>query len=172
MYTRALFELVEATAVIVFLLDWNAGISGIPRTVVQSPHAYFAAQPQPPLSRFGPFRHLSTVCRLQVLAFKTEEVTGGALVPLAPSGVRYRFVVPQYVTTFGQSLRVVGSLPELGFWNPTLAPVMVWGEGHSWTLEAQLPQRSFEFKVRGHHDPVCQQCLVMERGQLVHLLTG
>ncbi|GLI61310.1 hypothetical protein VaNZ11_003665, partial [Volvox africanus] len=61
--------------------------------------------------------------------------------------VRYRFVVPQYVTTFGQTLRVVGSLPELGGWNPYSAPSMTWSDGHQWSLECTLPQCSFEFKI-------------------------
>ncbi|GIM00183.1 hypothetical protein Vretimale_5349 [Volvox reticuliferus] len=61
--------------------------------------------------------------------------------------IRYRFVVPQYITTFGQTLRVVGSLPELGGWNPCSAPVMTWSDGHQWSLECILPQRPFEFKI-------------------------
>ncbi|EFJ42505.1 hypothetical protein VOLCADRAFT_119374, partial [Volvox carteri f. nagariensis] len=51
-----------------------------------------------------------------------------------------------YVTAFGQTLRVVGSLRELGCWNPRQAPMMNWCEGHQWVLECVLPQQSFEFK--------------------------
>lgn len=91
----------------------------------------------------------------QVLGFKTELAplairSASATQDLAPGYglMRYRFVVPQYVTTFGQTLRVVGSLPELGAWEPQHAPTMTWSESHQWSLECALPQRSFEFKVR------------------------
>ncbi|GIL49306.1 hypothetical protein Vafri_5682 [Volvox africanus] len=89
----------------------------------------------------------------QVFALKTESPLVkrrlDAADPLTHDNdfVRYRFVVPQYVTTFGQTLRVVGSLPELGGWNPYSAPIMTWSDGHQWSLECTLPQRSFEFKI-------------------------
>ncbi|KAG2446552.1 hypothetical protein HYH02_008539 [Chlamydomonas schloesseri] len=85
---------------------------------------------------------------VKVLAFQTNLATFDAA-PLAKktAGVRYRFVVPQYVTHYGQELRVVGSLPELGGWNPWTAPRMSWSEGHQWSIETSLPQEAFEFKV-------------------------
>ncbi|GLC34873.1 hypothetical protein PLESTM_000249000 [Pleodorina starrii] len=90
--------------------------------------------------------------KLKVLAFTTEslvkhESSQADSLAHRPGVVRYRFVVPQYVTTFGQTLRVVGSLPELGEWNPQMAPTMTWSDGHQWSLECALPQRPFEFKI-------------------------
>ncbi|KAG2430618.1 hypothetical protein HXX76_010136 [Chlamydomonas incerta] len=93
-------------------------------------------------------RPVGVRCAVKVLAFQTDLATRDAA-PLAKTAtaVRYRFVVPQYVTHYGQELRVVGSLPELGGWNPWTAPRMSWSEGHQWSLETSLPQETFEFKV-------------------------
>ena len=62
-------------------------------------------------------------------------------------GVRYLFIVPEYVTDFGQQLKVVGSFPELGGWDARTAPSMSWCEGHRWQLDVMLPSQPFEFKV-------------------------
>ena len=72
---------------------------------------------------------------------------------------RYRFVVPQYVTSFGQSLKVVGSLPELGGWDAAKAPAMFWKDGHVWALELLLPPATFEFKVCAHGRPELSRTL-------------
>eukprot|EP00798_Chlamydomonas_sp_ICE-L_P025455 gene25455-11113_t len=53
----------------------------------------------------------------------------------------------EFVTSFGQELVVVGSIPELGSWEVVKAPKMLWEEGHRWVLEAVLPKQTFEFKV-------------------------
>jgi hypothetical protein len=62
---------------------------------------------------------------LQVAAFQVSEaplvpaaVSGSSTLARAPETVQYRFLVPSYVTSFGQELRVVGSLEALGGWNP------------------------------------------------------
>ena len=53
----------------------------------------------------------------------------------------------RYETSWGQVIKVVGSLPELGSWNPQAAPTMQWNEGHKWTLSSRLPKQSFSFKI-------------------------
>ncbi|KIZ02986.1 hypothetical protein MNEG_4974 [Monoraphidium neglectum] len=73
-----------------------------------------------------------------------EEVTALA----APSDrVNVSFVVPQYVTSYGQVLKVVGAVDELGNWAPEQAPTMTWSEGHQWTLDVPLPVGDVTFKV-------------------------
>lgn len=60
----------------------------------------------------------------------------------------FRFVVPEYVTRFGEHLKIVGNIPELGEWSLPFAPTMEWQEGHKWTLELRIPSDiDFEFKV-------------------------
>jgi hypothetical protein len=63
------------------------------------------------------------------------------------TSIEYRFIVPRYETNWGQVIKIVGSLPELGGWNPAAAPTMQWNEGHKWTLTSRLPRQSFSFKV-------------------------
>mmetsp|Transcript_22346 Transcript_22346/g.48830 ORF Transcript_22346/g.48830 Transcript_22346/m.48830 type:complete len:587 (+) Transcript_22346:59-1819(+) len=87
----------------------------------------------------------------------TETTTGSSIVQAPQQGastaivkderIRYSFVVPEYVSSYGQVLKVVGSLPELGAWDITQAPSMQWQEGHRWKLDIQLPKQQFEFKV-------------------------
>lgn len=78
---------------------------------------------------------------LQVVAFREEQAAATDL-------MRYRFLVPSYQTSFGQSLRLVGSLPALGRWTLDSAPSMQWHENHNWALEIELPRAvSFEFKA-------------------------
>jgi hypothetical protein len=49
---------------------------------------------------------------------------------------------------FGEHLRVVGSLPQLGDWDPAAAPALKWGDGHEWTATLELPHDArAEFKV-------------------------
>jgi hypothetical protein len=53
---------------------------------------------------------------------------------------------------FGQSLRVVGSVPQLGDWDPSRAPELVWSEGDVWTGEVALPpgaEAAYKFVVVG-----------------------
>jgi alpha-amylase len=53
-----------------------------------------------------------------------------------------------YETSYGQVLRIVGALEELGAWQPDKAPAMTWTDGHVWTLDAALPPgANVEFKV-------------------------
>eukprot|EP00798_Chlamydomonas_sp_ICE-L_P025456 gene25456-11114_t len=41
-------------------------------------------------------------------------------------GVKYRFIVPEFVTSFGQERVVVGSIPELRSWEVANAPKLLW----------------------------------------------
>jgi alpha-amylase len=49
--------------------------------------------------------------------------------------------------SYGQVLKVVGALEELGAWEPSRAPAMTWREGHAWSLDVELPAGSVSFKV-------------------------
>lgn len=120
-----------------------------------------------PVRTGGVARHRPAAVRVGVRAPRSRQVVQvafafanssmDALVPVATAEtaldrkatglLRYRFVVPQYVTSFGQSLKVVGSLPELGAWDAAKAPAMFWRDGHVWALELLLPPATFEFKV-------------------------
>ncbi|PSC75232.1 hypothetical protein C2E20_1164 isoform B [Micractinium conductrix] len=48
---------------------------------------------------------------------------------------------------FGQALKVVGGLPQLGDWDCERAPAMTWTEGDQWLLSVQLPAGHHQFKV-------------------------
>jgi hypothetical protein len=80
-----------------------------------------------------------------------------------PTQVSWTFVVPEYMTRYGEKLKVVGSLGPLGYWNLDEAPDMDWHPGHRWTFNTVLPiGTDFEFKVR-------QQCgLALSRGLAQH----
>lgn len=60
-----------------------------------------------------------------------------------------KFTLP-YVASFGQQLRVTGSLPQLGEWDASKAPKMEWTTGDVWTCEHsrlfQDKKTSFEYK--------------------------
>lgn len=73
--------------------------------------------------------------------------SGSGALAEAPEKVHVQFSVPQYCTSFGQVLKVVGALEELGAWVPEKAPAMRWHEGHTWTLDVELPVGNVSFKV-------------------------
>ena len=51
---------------------------------------------------------------------------------------------------FGEHLRVVGSSPELGAWNPAAAPELHWNDGDVWTGSVELASdAAFKFVVYG-----------------------
>ncbi|MDR1632579.1 MAG: 4-alpha-glucanotransferase [Dysgonamonadaceae bacterium] len=60
----------------------------------------------------------------------------------------------QYDTTWGQTLHVVGSLPELGAWNNAYAKEMHYTEAGNWSVEIELPDApvDFEYKYFLHSD--------------------
>ncbi|GFR48067.1 hypothetical protein Agub_g9903 [Astrephomene gubernaculifera] len=118
-------------------------------TLLLRPVTLLESSTSRPMGALGGPRCHGLQPKLQVLASKMElsVVEPRETAVCRVGSVRYRFVVPQYVTTYGQSLRVVGSLPELGAWDPHHAPVMAWSDGHQWSLDCALPQQSFEFKI-------------------------
>ena len=59
--------------------------------------------------------------------------------------------VPFFNTSPGQSLVLIGSLPEMGGWELASAVQMEWNDGHRWTASVPVPRASLagaEFKVR------------------------
>jgi len=53
----------------------------------------------------------------------------------------------QYHVDWGQRLRVIGSHPRLGSWDPKQAPDLRWNEGDRWSCTVQLPAgRIVEYK--------------------------
>mmetsp|Transcript_35404 Transcript_35404/g.100253 ORF Transcript_35404/g.100253 Transcript_35404/m.100253 type:complete len:447 (-) Transcript_35404:190-1530(-) len=48
---------------------------------------------------------------------------------------------------FGRSLKVVGSHPTLGKWNPDEGLALEWSEGDIWKAEVALPAGTWEFKA-------------------------
>ncbi|MDR0612959.1 MAG: 4-alpha-glucanotransferase [Dysgonamonadaceae bacterium] len=54
----------------------------------------------------------------------------------------------QYDTTWGQTLHIAGSLPELGAWNNACAKEMHCTEAGNWFLEIELPDAPVDFEYR------------------------
>lgn len=55
-------------------------------------------------------------------------------------------VTPQ--TAFGEALKVVGSLAQLGAWEVDAAPAMHWQDGDFWNVDVTLPAgEAFEAKL-------------------------
>lgn len=54
----------------------------------------------------------------------------------------------EYKTKFGEDIRVVGNVPELGAWDPEKAATMTWTPGHVWetTLPLAIPDEPLEYK--------------------------
>lgn len=49
---------------------------------------------------------------------------------------------------YGDSVKLVGSAPELGDWDLDRAPELSWGDGDVWTTSVELPPGSeVHFKV-------------------------
>lgn len=69
--------------------------------------------------------------------------------PAAPAlpRVNVEFVVQHWELDFGDGVRLVGSAPELGNWDPDHGLVLEWREGHNWAALAQLPPGEFKFKA-------------------------
>ena len=62
------------------------------------------------------------------------------------------FVIPSFPTAPGQHLTLVGSVPELGSWNPAEGLKMTWQPGHAWVGETSLASGAMkptEAKVGG-----------------------
>lgn len=54
------------------------------------------------------------------------------------TNVTIRFAL-QFRTDFGQTVRIVGSIPMLGNWSAARAPQMTWTEGDIWVLDLPVP---------------------------------
>lgn len=54
----------------------------------------------------------------------------------------------EYKTSFGEEIRVVGNVPELGEWDPEKAASMKWTDGHVWeiVLPLVIPDEPLEYK--------------------------
>lgn len=51
-------------------------------------------------------------------------------------------------TKFGESMSIVGSLPELGKWRDFKVAKMKWTEGHIWVMNIVLPAKSSIFMYK------------------------
>lgn len=67
---------------------------------------------------------------------------------IAEAATSATFTVPSQPLAFGEHLRLVGSAPELGGWDPSEGLALEWAEGDNWTAEASLAAGAIEFKVR------------------------
>ena len=60
-------------------------------------------------------------------------MTGAILVARKTSDVPVTFTVNGYVTQFGEDIYVVGSVPELGYWDPDKAVPLTWVDSDTWS---------------------------------------
>eukprot|EP00197_Chlamydomonas_leiostraca_P009652 CAMPEP_0202864650 /NCGR_PEP_ID=MMETSP1391-20130828/4806_1 /ASSEMBLY_ACC=CAM_ASM_000867 /TAXON_ID=1034604 /ORGANISM="Chlamydomonas leiostraca, Strain SAG 11-49" /LENGTH=1382 /DNA_ID=CAMNT_0049544415 /DNA_START=218 /DNA_END=4365 /DNA_ORIENTATION=+ len=111
---------------------------------------------------------------VQRLSSARADIPSKNLVP-SPSQVkpaRVKFTVPEFVTSPGQTLVIVGSVPALGSWDTEKATRMTWHTGHRWTAEIELEpgwHGAVEFKVAMEErrayswEPGGNRLLVVER---------
>lgn len=66
---------------------------------------------------------------------------------VAASATAATFTVPAQPLAFGEHLRLVGSVPELGSWEPEAGLKLEWGDGDTWSTAADLAHGAVEFKV-------------------------
>lgn len=64
-----------------------------------------------------------------------------------------KFVVPQFKVQFGETVKLVGEGAVFGSWAPESALQLEWGEGDSWSADADLPAGPTAFKVRCQLSP-------------------
>lgn len=57
------------------------------------------------------------------------------------------FVVHHWSVPYGEHLRIVGTNPALGGWDPTAGLLLEWAEGDDWVGETALPSGTLGFKV-------------------------
>jgi hypothetical protein len=57
------------------------------------------------------------------------------------------FIVPQFHALFGETLKCVGSIKELGEWDLCAAPTLNWSEGDRWTLNLTVSDSAAEGPV-------------------------
>ncbi|KAK9843475.1 hypothetical protein WJX81_004522 [Elliptochloris bilobata] len=74
-----------------------------------------------------------------------RESTGAPTKPAEQVTMRFS---THYKTAFGEGLKVVGSLEELGSWEVAAAPAMHWTDGDWWNVDVTLPAgEAFEAKL-------------------------
>ena len=98
-----------------------------PRTPVRPP----PESPPPALCPLLALAHLPPSSRVFVQRATSAFVDSKE--PAAGAAVLVEFSVPSTHLEFGQHLRVVGSSPELGLWDPQGALTLEWSEGDNWT---------------------------------------
>ena len=76
-------------------------------------------------------------------------------------------MVLAWQAAYGEGLRVVGNLDDLGAWDVAAAPAMHWTEGHVWVADLRLPAAmQAEFKlVHSHYngttwEPSTDRCVL------------
>eukprot|EP00798_Chlamydomonas_sp_ICE-L_P031102 gene31102-6232_t len=77
------------------------------------------------------------------------------------------FVVPHFITYPGQHLLLVGSLPQLGSWNPNKGLMMTWQPGHMWVGEVELPVWSAQMVEAEEQDEVAAKVVFYDNGKYV-----
>jgi hypothetical protein len=83
---------------------------------------------------------------------RTASLCLSPVCPPSYSAIKLHLVVPEFVTSFGTSLAVVGSWQG---WRTDKAALMTWAPGHSWTADIELHEDTtgsqvLEYKVGSH----------------------
>lgn len=89
----------------------------------------------------GPF------CTVNVAARRDLLESSRPCAQVAETSTSAQFTVPAQPLAFGEHLRLVGSAPKLGGWDPEAGLALEWAEGDNWSAEASLPAGVVEFKV-------------------------
>lgn len=55
--------------------------------------------------------------------------------------------LPAAQVNYGETIKLVGSAPELGGWDIGAAPELAWSDGDVWTTTLELPPGDVHFKV-------------------------
>lgn len=69
------------------------------------------------------------------------------MITVTASSIAADFTVPSQPLAFGETLKIVGSTPELGDWDVEGALALEWGEGNNWSGSTTLPPGPAKFKV-------------------------
>lgn len=67
------------------------------------------------------------------IVLSLDAMTGAVLVPETSTDAEVTFTVTGYVTQFGEDMYVVGSSPELGYWDPDKAAPLEWVASDEWS---------------------------------------
>ena len=66
---------------------------------------------------------------------------------LRQAQISVELIVEDLQLNFGDGVKAVGSIDELGGWSVADAPSLQWAEGHRWIGSLQLPAGEHNFKV-------------------------